>query len=134
MPVFLVDGSSDHLFSDLARSAVDIAYVVDENLRWDGKSLSIWSERVVVAVPESRPLANRHAVYWSAPREKIFLLPQRGPGPEFLNLLISKLGGLDPRRIFTTMCRSTALSALLAPVMAVAPSVLSHKFATLDSQ
>ena len=46
----LVDGSSDHLISDLENCAIDIAFVVEGNLRWDGRSLPVWSERVVVAL------------------------------------------------------------------------------------
>ena len=97
--IHLIDGSSDHLISGLATSTIDVAFVVEGNHRWNGKSQSVWSERVVVALPERHPLADHKVVYWSDLREEAFLLPQRGPGPEFLNLLISKLGGLDPRRL-----------------------------------
>lgn len=97
--IHLTDGSSDHLISDLATSTIDVAFVLDGNHRWNGKSQSVWSERVVVALPERHPLAHHNVVYWSDLREEAFLLPQHGPGPEFHNLLISKLGGLDPRRL-----------------------------------
>jgi hypothetical protein len=43
----LVDGTSDHLISDLASSAIDVAFVMEDNPRWADKSLSVWSERVV---------------------------------------------------------------------------------------
>ena len=48
----LLDGSSDHLISDLVSSAIDVAFVVEGNPRWSGRSLPVWSERVVVALPE----------------------------------------------------------------------------------
>jgi DNA-binding transcriptional LysR family regulator len=97
--IYLVDGSSDHLISGLARSAVDIAFVADGSPRWEGNSLSVWSERVVIALPKSHPLVDRDVVYWSDLKEETFLLPQRGPGPEFLRLLISKLGYAEPNRL-----------------------------------
>ena len=52
----LVDGSSDHLISDLASSIIDVAFVAKDYARWEDKSLSVWSERVVVALPEDHPL------------------------------------------------------------------------------
>ncbi len=95
----LVDGSSDHLISDLANSAIDVAFVAEGNPRWNDRSLSVWSERVVVALPENHPLSGRDAVHWNELKHEVFLLPQRGPGPEFLKLLISKIGYADPHRL-----------------------------------
>lgn len=88
----LVDGSSDHLISDLASSAIDVAFVADNDLRWNGKSLSVWSERLVVALPDSHALASRDTVHWHDLKNEPLLLPQRGPGPEFLQLLSDKIG------------------------------------------
>lgn len=92
----LVDGSSDHLISDVENSAIDVAFVAENHPGRDGKSLSLWSERVVVALPEDHPLVSRDIVHWSELRQEPLLLPQRGPGQEFLKLLVSKLGHPDP--------------------------------------
>ncbi|MBH5385010.1 LysR family transcriptional regulator [Bradyrhizobium diversitatis] len=91
----LVDGSSDHLISDLVNSAVDVAFVAEPNPRWSNRSLLVWSERVVVALPENHPLTARNAVHWGELRHETLLLPQHGPGPEFHKLLISKMGCSD---------------------------------------
>lgn len=95
----LVDGSSDHLISDIARSAVDIAFVAEGNRRLDGKSLSVWSERVVVALPEGHTLTNKETVHWGELCGEPILLPRRGPGPEFLKLLCSKVNWSDSPRL-----------------------------------
>jgi DNA-binding transcriptional LysR family regulator len=95
----LVDGSSDHLISDVASSAIDVAFVAENKPARDGKSLSVWSERVVVALPEDHPLASRDIIHWSELRHEALLLPQRGPGQEFLKLLVSKVGHPDPCRL-----------------------------------
>lgn len=95
----LVDGSSDHLISDVASSAIDVAFVAENYPGRDDKSLSVWSERVVVALPEDHPLASRDIVHWSELRHEALLLPQRGLGPEFLKLLVSKVGHSDPCRL-----------------------------------
>ncbi|MDR3484685.1 MAG: LysR family transcriptional regulator [Bradyrhizobium sp.] len=97
--IHLVDGSSEHLISDVANSGIDLAFVAENYPGRDDKSLSVWSERVVVAVPEDHPLASRDVVHWSELRNEALLLPQRGPGPEFLKLLVSKVGHSDPCRV-----------------------------------
>ena len=93
--IHLVDGSSDHLISDLASFTIDIAFLLQGNSRWDGKSLPVWSERVVAAIPEQHPLIREDVIHWSQLRGAQILMPQRGPGPEFLNLLVGKIGSLD---------------------------------------
>jgi DNA-binding transcriptional LysR family regulator len=94
----LVDGSSDRLISNLANSAIDVAFVAEEKPRWKEQSLPVWSERIVVALQEGHPLSNRDTIYWSDLKEEILLLPQGGIGPEFLQLLVSKLGCSEPCR------------------------------------
>ena len=91
----LVDGSSDHLVSDLASSTIDVAFVAEDNPRWDDKSLSVWSERIAVALPEGHVLTRRDIVYWNELKHESLLLPQRGPGPEFLKLLVARVGCSD---------------------------------------
>jgi DNA-binding transcriptional LysR family regulator len=96
--IHLVDGSSEHLISDVANSVIDVAFVADNYPR-HAKSLSVWSERIVVALPEDHPLASRDVVHWSDLRHEALLLPERGPGPEFLKLLANKKRHPDPCRL-----------------------------------
>jgi DNA-binding transcriptional LysR family regulator/predicted pyridoxine 5'-phosphate oxidase superfamily flavin-nucleotide-binding protein len=95
----LVDGSSEHLISDVANSAIHVAFVAENYPGRDDRSLSVWSERVVVALPEDHPLASHDIVHWSELRNEALLLPQRGPGPEFLKLLVGKVGHCNPCRL-----------------------------------
>lgn len=94
-----VDGSRDQLISDLAGSAIDIAFVAEPTPKWSDRSLLLWSERVVVALPKIHPLAARDVVHWGDLREQTLLLTQRGPSPELLNVLIRKLGSSDSCRL-----------------------------------
>ena len=66
----LVDGSSNDLISNLANSNIDVAFVVGDNATWDGRSLSVWSERV---------------------EHERLLLPQRGPGGDSVAILECRL-------------------------------------------
>ncbi len=86
----LVDGSSDYLISDLRNAAVDIAFLVGDYPRWEGKSLAVWSERMVVAVPEEHRLAAQSNVHWDDLSGEPLIISQRGPGPEFLQVLFRK--------------------------------------------
>lgn len=109
----LVDGSSDHLISDLASSAIDLAFVAENNPRWTDRTLSVWSERIVIALPDDHPLSGSDAVHWTDLTHEALLLPQRGPGPEFLKLLISKVGCSAPCRLLR---HDVALDRLLTLV------------------
>ncbi|WP_311985853.1 LysR family transcriptional regulator [Bradyrhizobium canariense] len=74
----LVDGASDHLISDLASSAVDVALVAEPNPKWSDRSLLLWSERVVAALPANHPLTGRGVVHWGELRRESLLMSQRG--------------------------------------------------------
>ena len=111
--VHLIDGSSEHLMSDLTDSSIDIAFVLESSPRWDGKSLSVWSERVVVALPNEHPLSLNESVSWADLKNESLLLPQRGPGPEFLKLLANKMGCRNPYRFVR---HDTSLDRLLTLV------------------
>jgi DNA-binding transcriptional LysR family regulator len=86
--------------------------VAEDDHRWDDKSLSVWSERVVIALPEDHPLTKHDNVHWADLRHEPLLLPERGPGPEFFKLLVSKMGYSDRR----LLCHDVALDGLLALV------------------
>lgn len=92
---YLVDGSSDQLVTDLGNSNIDVAFLIEGNLRWDGRSLPLWSERVVAGLPEHHPLTGRDVVHWGELQGESVLVPQRGPGAELLKLLVSKVGCSD---------------------------------------
>jgi DNA-binding transcriptional LysR family regulator len=88
----LVDGSSKHLISALSSSMVDLAFVVEGNGQWGGKSLAVWSERVVVALPDEHQLNSAEVLQWSDLRGEVILQPKRGPGLELSRVLLNKVG------------------------------------------
>ncbi|WP_271565689.1 LysR family substrate-binding domain-containing protein [Bradyrhizobium sp. CCBAU 11386] len=94
-----VDGASEHLISDLASSAIDIAVVAEPSPNWGGRSLLLWSERVVAALPANHPLTGSDVVHWGELKREPLLMSQRGPGPELFKLLVSKLGSSDPCKL-----------------------------------
>lgn len=61
------------------------------------EKLSLWSERILVSVPEGHRLADREAVFWTDLRDETLILSHYDPGAEFEDLLISKLVSLEHR-------------------------------------
>ncbi len=91
--VHTVDGSHSRLIGALGRSAVDVAIMTRSQEAWNDRSLSLWTERVIVALPERHPLTDYDAVSWQQLAQERLVLPSHGPGPELESLLASKLNG-----------------------------------------
>ncbi len=53
--------------------------------------MALWSERIIVALPEDHPLAQNEIIYWTDLKHERFLLSKRDPGPEIQDILASKL-------------------------------------------
>lgn len=123
----LVDGSSDHLIADLNGSAIDVAFIASNRCRWEGRVLPVWSERVVIALPEHHALGEREVVGWSDLKRETFILPEQGPGPELLQLLINRLGRQEPYRI---MRHDASLDQLLTLVGVGCGALLALEGAT----
>jgi hypothetical protein len=50
----------------------------------------LWSERIIVALPEDHPLATNEIIYWTDLKRERFLLSERDPGPEIQDILVAK--------------------------------------------
>lgn len=110
--VHVADGTTDYLKACLARGTADIAILVD-NTEWSESSSSLWSERVVVAVPEGHRLADRKHVNWSDLTKESLLASGRGPGPALERLVLGKMG---LRKVNEISRQDAALDRLLTLV------------------
>jgi DNA-binding transcriptional LysR family regulator len=90
--VHTVDGARNHLLSDLAANAADVAIVTTIGTNWNDRTLPLWSERVVAALPEHHHLSANRVIHWADLRDEPLLFAQRDPGLIFLHLLLTKLG------------------------------------------
>lgn len=125
--IYAVDGPSRHLISDLASDVIDVAIVITGSTSWDDRSLPLWSERVIVALPEQHPLSSQKAIQWDELANERLLLPQRGPGPEFHKLLTAKLGW---SKLCGILYQDVGLDRLLTLVGAECGSLLALEGAT----
>ncbi|MGE3988880.1 LysR substrate-binding domain-containing protein [Pseudorhodoplanes sp.] len=87
----IAEDNRSMLLSLHERSAIDVAFVLGEAAYQNYAYLSLWSERIMVALPKARALAQREFVYWTDMKGERFLMSQSDPGPETQNILFNKL-------------------------------------------
>ncbi len=75
----------------LRNSAIDLVIATSGGVAFDGRKLSLWSERILVALPDGHPLTTREEIYWTDLRKETILLSQYDPGRELEDLLLAKL-------------------------------------------
>ena len=62
--VHTVDGAHDRLLCALFGNAVDVAIMTIYRPGWDDRVLPLWSERVIVALPEHHSLCGHDVIHW----------------------------------------------------------------------
>ena len=100
--VGMIESSRTRLTTALRNGAIDVAIVTGETPLFDSKIMSLWSERVVVALPEGHRLADGETVYWTDLKDETLLISRHDPGPEIQDLLLAKLAspGDRPKALF----------------------------------
>jgi DNA-binding transcriptional LysR family regulator len=93
----LVEMSRTRLMTALRGGTIDTAIVTGETTQRDGGTLPLWSERILLALPEGHPLADRETIYWTDLSDENVLLSQCDQGREFEDILISKLVSSEDR-------------------------------------
>lgn len=92
-----VERSRARLTTALRNGALDIVIVTGTTPLPESHTLPLWSERILVALPEDHPLTARDAILWTELRNQTVLLSQYDPGHELEDVLISKLPLLGDR-------------------------------------
>ena len=59
--------------------------------------MPLWSERVVIALPESHRLAASETITWTDLKGETLLLNRHDPGDEFQDLVVAKLASPEDR-------------------------------------
>jgi DNA-binding transcriptional LysR family regulator len=98
--VTTVEGSRARLLDGIRSGGIDVAIVTGEAKEHGGPTLALWSERIIVALPENHALAHNNVAYWTDLKGESFVLSQRDPGPDLRDILAAKLSAPgDPPRI-----------------------------------
>lgn len=124
------------LLAGLENGLLDIAIMIGEASYRELMSRPVWSERILVAMPESHPLTERDRIHWPDLAGERFLLTERDPGPETRNMLLSKLWmpGFTPEIEMDDVGRETVLSAIAlgGHISIVAESALGIQIPGVD--
>lgn len=95
--IHMVEGARHRLLAGLKNGSIDVAIVTGDPTPRAGPAMALWSERIIVALPESHPLAVNDIVHWTDVKGETFLLACYDPGPDVHDLLISKLAAPGER-------------------------------------
>jgi DNA-binding transcriptional LysR family regulator len=100
--VSMIESSRTRLNTALRNGVIDVAIVTGETPLFDSKIMSLWSERIVVALPEGHRLVNGDTVYWTDLKGETLVISRHDPGPEVQELLLTKLAsaGDRPKAVF----------------------------------
>jgi DNA-binding transcriptional LysR family regulator len=87
----LIEDDRVALITFLDRGTIDIAIVLGEPVYRDYAHMSLWSERIMVALHKTHRLAGSDFVYWTDLKGERFLMSLYDPGPEIKDVLLGKL-------------------------------------------
>lgn len=115
-----VEKSRLRLARMLRSGSLDIVVAAEHACLLDCKSLPIWSERVLAALPRDHNLADRDVLYWTDLKDQTVLLSRCDPSPELETILRSKLGlPVDRLRIEKHNVSRGELKALVSMRMGI---------------
>ncbi|KWV49261.1 LysR family transcriptional regulator [Bradyrhizobium macuxiense] len=92
-----VERSRSHMMTALRNGTVDIVVGPGRLPSKDVRSLLLWSERILISLPQDHCLAARQIIYWTDLRNEKILLSDYDPGRELEDLMISKFVLRDDR-------------------------------------
>ncbi|MGY4505819.1 DNA-binding transcriptional LysR family regulator [Bradyrhizobium sp. GM24.11] len=92
-----MERSRSRLLTALRNGTVDVVVNPGRLPSKETRSLLLWSERILISLPQDHGLAAREIIYWTDLRNEKILLSEYDPGRELEDLLISKLVRLDDR-------------------------------------
>jgi DNA-binding transcriptional LysR family regulator len=108
----MIESSRARLTTALRNGAIDVAIVTGEIPLLGSKTMSLWSERIMIALPEGHQLADGETVYWTDLKGETLLISRHEPGPEIQERLLTKLvsPGDRPKAIFHDASRGNIKS------------------------
>ncbi len=87
----MVERSRTRLVTALRNGTLDFVIATGGAPILGSKVLPLWSECILIALPEGHPLAAKGTVYWTDLQSETVLLSQYDPGRELEDLLMAKL-------------------------------------------
>lgn len=86
-----MERSRSRLMTALGNGTVDVVVSPGRLPSRDTRTRLLWSERILISLPQDHCLATREIIYWTDLRNQKILLSEYDPGRELEDLLTSKL-------------------------------------------
>lgn len=86
-----IERDREGLIKRLDMGVVDICFLAGDAPIDGTIMMPAWSERMMALIPESLLIAERQRIYWSDLRDHTFLVSERDPGPELVDMIVSHL-------------------------------------------
>ncbi|GAB1715008.1 MAG: LysR family transcriptional regulator [Nitrobacter sp.] len=88
----LLEAPFTEIIAGLHSGRVDAALILGDLGKGEVlDSIALWSEHLVVALPNGHPLAEKPVVYWPELKGERFLIGHHDPGPDIRNILLRHL-------------------------------------------
>ena len=109
-----IEGGTEKLFSGLQARIVDAA--ITPALTADSGIIkrNLWTERLMIAVPQEHILTASDAVHWTDLRNEVFVLPTDSIGPVIAQTLSAKLGAHGHRA--KIIAQDTSIESVISTV------------------
>lgn len=109
-----VEGARERLLQGLKSRAIDVAILTDNLIEPGFAKRLLWSERILVALPEEHHLTKAERIYWPDLRHETFLLPSQHGGPEIAEILIARFvePGQKPNIVLQDISRENVLNMI----------------------
>lgn len=100
---------------ELVEGAIDTAIILGDAGKCKAmESVALWSDLLVVALPEDHPLAAKPVIYWPELKRERFIITHHDPGPDIRVVLLRHLAGPSDRPEIVT--RRLSRESLLSEV------------------
>lgn len=109
-----IEGGTEKLFSGLQAHIVDAAITPASFAEPGVDRRNLWTERLMVAVPEEHPLTQAEVIHWTDLRNEVFVLPTEGIGPVVSEMLSTKLGAHGYRA--KVIAQDTSIESVISTV------------------
>ncbi|MBN8932487.1 MAG: LysR family transcriptional regulator [Rhizobium pusense] len=108
-----VEASYIELRAGVIAGAIDVAVILGDAGRFSLlHSMELWSEQLVVALPDNHPLTQKPVSYWPELKGERFLISYHDPGPDIRNILLRHLAAPSdhPEIVTRRLSRESILS------------------------
>ena len=109
-----IEGGTEKLFSGLQAHIVDAAITPALIAEPDITKHSLWTERLMLAVPKGHRLIDTDAIHWTDLRNEVFVLPTDGIGAVIAEKLAAKLSAKGHRA--NIIAQDTSLESVISTV------------------